>query len=122
MARGGECAAWRYSLLFATALVVVPAALAATTEKYWWGYDLGSQTSVYSSWNSWKTNKIWRPAGNEFASWFDVNGAQYYWQRNANNNPFVHRAPNLIYSRAVCKNNTSNLVTPVTCQVYDWDA
>jgi hypothetical protein len=101
------------------ALVFIPSASAAYTEKYWWGLDITPNTSVYSNWHDWRQNKIWRVTGDWVQLWFDVNGAQYYWGHNADLNPFVRTAPSLIYSRGVCRAESTGAKT-ATCQIYDW--
>jgi hypothetical protein len=105
------------------ALIVVPSA-SALVEKYWWGDYLFDNTTVYSSSNSWRTNRVWRPVSphRDFSLWFDVSGAQYHWTHNDDMNPFTLHAPSNIYSQAACHNQSGTTVNPVTCQTYDYFA
>jgi len=102
------------------ALAIVPNA-SALIEQYWNDYLTGN-TAAYSTSHSWRTNRVWRPAGNDFALWFDVSGSQFYWAHNSASNPFTLHAPSNITSQAACHNRTASLVDPVTCQVYDYNA
>jgi hypothetical protein len=74
---------------------------------------------VYSGYNNWKTNKLWRPIGYPFALWYEnSSNPQAGYAVDYSHNPFAIYGP-YGYSRGHCY-NTSGYYVNATCNVYTY--
>jgi hypothetical protein len=75
---------------------------------------MSPEQDLTSGYNYWTTNRIWRPAGNDFCVWFDGHAAEVC---NTTSNPFA-TSGSFGYTTGTCSSAAVSDVSPVTCRVY----
>lgn len=106
--------------LLAALIVGITAGVALADYNYVNNTTMSPTQSLWSTYNSWVTNQVFRPTGNQFCVWFEVSGGNPNAGElcNSNTNPFQTPPGGYGYNRAFCHSNASSDVSPVTCRVY----